>query len=342
MNYLRQLFGGAVLLAALGVTVSVIMDSEFPRWPVDFLVIWKAAQTPLSSIYAPSQLPFVNPPSALLLFKPLGLLPKIPAHFLFVGLSAAIFGLAATSLHGVRAAAASFITPAAYKGIILGQSSTLLGGFLLAAALLSPFYMGLLFGLVAMVKPQLVLLAPLAFIVRKDWSALAGMALSCLALFLISLPLFGFHLWMDWLHSLAAFRQSVTTGTSLSFVITPAGRAEFLGFPPLPFLLGGIALACAAIVVAARYAEREMLVALIVAASLLASPYGHIHDTIALVPACILLLFRGRWLLAIPAALIVTGSVTLVPVGLALFIAAVIAGPDRPARAPDLLAKSPA
>jgi hypothetical protein len=110
----------------------------------------------------------------------------------------------------------------------------------------------------------------------------------------------------------------------------------------LPFLLGGIALACAAIVVAARYAEREMLVALIVAASLLASPYGHIHDTIALVPACILLLFRGRWLLAIPAALIVTGSVTLVPVGLALFIAAVIAGPDRPARAPDLLAKSPA
>ena len=327
MRSLRKLFGGIVLLAALGVSISVIIDSEFPRWPVDFTVVWNTAQAPHSRVYAPSQLPFANPPSALLLFEPMGLLPKIPAYFLFVGLSAAIFGLAATRLHGVRAAAASFISAAAYKGIMLGQSSLLLGGVLLAAAQLPSLVMGGLFGLVAMVKPQLVLLAPLAFIVRKDWSALGGMVLGCLTLFLASLALFGIQLWVDWLQSMPAFRQSVMTGTSLSFVIAPAGRAAFLGLPDLPFLLCGIALGCAAIIVAARRTEREMLVALIVGASLLASPYAHIHDTIAIIPACALLLFRGHWLAAIAAALIVTGSVTLAPIGLVLFAGAMIVGP---------------
>jgi hypothetical protein len=328
MASLRICFGVLVLLAALSVSISVIVDSEFPRWPVDFTVIWTAAQAPRSLVYAPSLLPFANPPSALLLFKPLGVLAKIPAHFLFIGISAAIFGLAATRLHGVRAAAASFLTPAAYKSIILGQSSLLLGGVLLAGAQMPSLLMGGLFGLVAMVKPQLVLLAPLAFIVRRDWAALGGMALSCLALFIASLVLFGSQLWVDWLQSMPAFRQSVMAGTSLSFVIAPAGRAAFLGLPELPFLLGGIVLGCATIILAARRSEREMLVALIVGTSLLASPYAHIHDTIALIPACVPLLFRGQWPAAIAAALIVTGSVTLAPVGLVLFAGCMMVGAD--------------
>jgi hypothetical protein len=125
-----------------------------------------------------------------------------------------------------------------------------------------------------------------------------------------------------------AFLQSVMAGTSLSFVIAPAGRAAFLGLPELPFLLGGIVLGCATIILAARRSEREMLVALIVGTSLLASPYAHIHDTIALIPACVPLLFRGQWPAAIAAALIVTSSVTLAPVGLVLFAGCMMVGAD--------------
>ncbi len=335
MSKIRLAFVAATILATLYSSLALY---GWISWPIDFRVFWNAATQPLAEVYTPGKMPFAYPPTALFLFKPLALLPRAPAYLVWTSVSLVLFAVAVTGHGGWKLAIASLVTPASIRGLMLGQSAMLLGGGLLVAAALPSLAMGMMFGLIGAIKPQLVLFAPLAFIVRRDWKALFGMLGSGSGLVIASGLVFGPSLWADWVRSMPAFHDTVMNGTTLEYLITPAGKVEGLGYSPLPVLLLALALGAWAVIATARKVEREMLVALIVAASLLASPYGHIHDTIALVPACILLLFRGRWLLAIPAALIVTGSVMLVPVGLALFIAALIAGPDRSARSPDLLA----
>ena len=122
-------------------------------------------------------------------------------------------------------------------------------------------------------------------------------------------------LWQDWINSLPAVRETMTSGKASS-MITPAGRAEYYGLPQLRVLVAGLALGGAAIVFAARRVEKEMLAALIAAASLAASPYAHVHDTIALVPVCALLILRGQWWAAVPAALMFVGWPDLVTLSL--------------------------
>ena len=105
--------------------------------------------------------------------------------------------------------------------------------------------------------------------------------------------------------------------------ITPAGKAALSGLPALPFLLIGVAIGAAAVVASAKRVEGELLIGLVVAASIVASPYAYAHDTIALIPACVALLLRGPWWAAIPAAMIFLGIPSLAMTGLIIGLCAV-------------------
>lgn len=285
-------------------------------WPIDFQVFWSSGSRPLGEVYADHGMPFVYPPTALFLFKPFSLISFLPSYFAWVALSAALFGIAVARTCGGKVSALSFLSPAAIKGITLGQSAMLIGGALFASLRLPPVARGAVFGLVAAIKPQLVVFAPVAFLVRREWSALLGMAGAWALAVLASLVAFGPSMWADWLQALPRFHDVLVRFNVLSFAISPAARAEYLGLPALPVLLASAAIGLAAVVVMARRVEGEMLIALIVAASLAAAPYAHTHDSIALIPACIILIQRGCWPIAVAAAVVIIGMAALTPIGL--------------------------
>jgi hypothetical protein len=284
--------------------------------PIDFHVLWQTGSRSQHEVYADHPMPFVYPPTSLPLFKLVSLLPFIPSYFVWITFSALLFGFAVMRVSGAKVAALAFFTPAAIKGFLLGQSAMLLGGALFAAIRLSPLALGAVFGLVAAVKPQLVLLAPLAFLMRREWKTLIGMAGSFGLAVLISLIAYGPAIWVDWVRAFPHFHDVIMRFNVLSMTITPAGRAEYLGLPVLPVLLASAAIGLAAVVVMAKRVEGEMLIGLIAGASLAASPYAHTHDTMALIPACIALLSKGSWSMAIAAAMIITGTAALTPIGL--------------------------
>jgi hypothetical protein len=292
-------------------------------WPIDFQVFWSSGGRSLNDVYADHGMPFAYPPTSLFLFKPLSLVSFLPGYFGWLLLSAALFGFAVAKTCGAKVSALSFISPAATKGITLGQSAMLFGGAMFAALQLRPVARGAVFGSIAAIKPQLVLLAPIVFLVRREWTALAGLACALAVTVLASIIAFGTDIWMQWLRALPHFHDLVVRHNVHAMAISPAARAEYLGYPVLPVLLFGAAIGLAAIFAMAKRLEGEMLIALIVATSLVASPYAHTHDTIALIPACIALLLKGNWPMAVVAALVLTGLPAFTPVGLlaALLIA---------------------
>jgi hypothetical protein len=310
------LFVVAVLVLTAFLSGRWVFGGDRYPWPIDFQVFWFSGSRPLREVYADHGMPFVYPPTSLFLFKPFSLMPFLPSYFGWLIVSATLFGFAVAKTCGVKVSALSFISPAAAKGITLGQSAMLLGGAMFAALQLRPVARGAVFGLVAAIKPQLVLFAPIAFLVRREWTTLGGMIGAWIATILASLVAFGPWIWVDWLEALPHFRDLLIRHNIVSMAITPAAQAEHLGLPAIPILVACATVGLAAVLIMAKRLEGEALIALIVGASLAAAPYAHTHDTIALIPACIALLFKGHWTFAIMAALIITGTPAWTAAGL--------------------------
>ena len=307
LNQKRFLFALLVLAAALAFDLYYGLPNAGRDAGIDYRVFSRAATAPLDQLYRSGHMPFVYPPTALFLFKPLGLLPERGGFLAWGAISAILFAWGVAKLEGRGAALVPFFSPAAVKGLILGQSAMLLGAALFWSLLLPPVTGGLLLGAVLAIKPQLLLFAPLAFLVRREWKIVGGMAIGSIGLVLASLIVFGPGLWATWAGALPAFKETLVVDGVLDRVVTPAGRAEWVGMPAWPFILIGLGLGTAAIFSFARKLEGAPLVALIVTASLVASPYAHVHDTLPLVPACVILMFRGPWWAAVLAGVAFVG-----------------------------------
>ena len=314
------------LLMLCALTLSLVLNVHhllfdgFNPWRIDFHVFWQAASRDASELYISSNAPFVYPPTAIVFFKPLALLDFATGYLVWTILSASLFAIIVTRQLGWRVALLSFFSAAALQGLVLGQTPMLLSAALLFAIALPGFACGVIFGVVAAIKPQILMLAPLAFIVRKDWRSLAGMVVGLLGCIAVELALYGPQLWLDWINSIPAFRQSLFRTNVTEKVITPYGSADHLGINPIPFLAVSAALAVAALIVLAKRIEGIYLVAAIIGASILASPYALLHDTIALVPASIAFIIAHPRLKALPAIGIFSGCL----VGVSLVVAAAL------------------
>lgn len=302
-----QLLMMCALMLSLVLNIHYLLFYSFNPWGIDFRVFWQAASSDPAGIYISGDAPFVYPPTAIVFFKPLALLDFFDGFLFWTILSAGLFAIAVTKNAGWRVALLSFLSAAALQGLALGQTPMILSAALLLAITAPGFACGVIFGMVGAIKPQLMMLAPLAFLVRKDWGALAGMAAGLLVSVAVELALYGPQLWLDWLNSIPNFRQSLFRTDVMDKVITPYGVADHLGVSPIPFLAVSAALATAAVIVSARRVEGIYLVAVIVGASILASPYALRHDTIALIPAAIVFILAQPKLKVLPAMGIFSG-----------------------------------
>ncbi|HVI97029.1 MAG TPA: glycosyltransferase family 87 protein [Anaeromyxobacter sp.] len=258
---------------------------------------------PASSLYSPAVLndlarPFTNsaeyvwfyPPVAFLLYWPVGLLPYLPALFVWVAIGLAGYVSAVSRIMPGRITVAGAVAfPAVFVAALHGQN-----GFLVAAAVgwglallpTRPVLAGLLLGVLAM-KPHVALLVPLALLAGRRWRAAGAMLASSIGLAVISAATFGTESWRAFLRVGAIARALLETeGVPYFKLASVFSFARLMGAGVgAAYLLQAAAAATAAATVAWLWAKRcayELQAAALVFASFAVTPYAYDYDLVVL------------------------------------------------------------
>lgn len=278
----------------------------------DLTVFWTAARYALAdgvNIYDPAQItalqqplieniprvrPFPYPPTSLFLFGPFALLPYRAAVVVWLLVSCTLFIGAAQRLVPRRFVFLGFVTPPVVSCLLSLQVSLILGaGILFGVSILNrkPIAAGMVLGLVALVKPQVVLVFPVAALAMKSPRALAGFVSTGIAGVLLSLG-FGESLWIDWLEALPEFQAIVRQLDLMRRSVTPNGIAFFLGLSGNAALLlqgAGILLGIVTCWLAFRHEDAVTRLIGLAGGSLLCTPYAMYHELSVLVPVLVMI-----------------------------------------------------
>lgn len=234
-----------------------------------------------------------NPPTALVLMAPFGLLAYFPALLAWFSVSLIAFTLAGRrEIADLRILAIVLVSPAALLCVLSGQSSLLTTAALLAIfATLDkrPVVAGVLIGLLT-VKPQLGILFPFALIASGRWKVFGTAAFAAVALFLASVAIGGVESWHDYItKALPLQREVLQDSAGIAMPFHPTVFMNIRGVVgnhiaeiiQLAFTLAAIA----AITAAFRWrgdSDPRMLQALFFAGTVSASPYMGAYDLLPL------------------------------------------------------------
>lgn len=335
----------ALTVDALAMIPSVILDG---RYVGDFTVFWTAVRVDPSIVYdleaisraqAPllggfkGARPFVNPPSFLPWLEPFGALPLLSALALWVALGLTAFAAACRGLVSWRHIPLVVVAPCFVLGVVTGQVS-----FFIAAAVIAavtqlksrPVLAGALFALAATIKPQAVLLAPLAMVAGAHWRALIASAVTGLAIGGACVLIQGPELWLQWWGALEGFVEISQRYYLMKRGATPSSLAYLLGLSGVwaGLLIGAGAILGIAVVIAVFRAPEDVpnRIAALVAGGILCAPYAMPPAAIPLlIPASLWLLGSDRrlWLpgflmishLMLPVAVIVVAITAFLKAG---------------------------
>jgi hypothetical protein len=271
-------------------------------------------------------LPYIHPPYYTLLIAPLGRL-DYPTAYVVMAVANLVLAVAAVILlaHAVRLSRLETgllaLLVAGYLPLFVtllqGQSDLVmlvpLAGAFAAWSAGREATAGALAGL-AMVKPQLLLLVPVLFVVRRSWRAVLGFAGVAAVLAAVSLAFFG-------VAGITAYAKVVLPwlgGGTTGFPITGQSVFSLRGF--LEALPGGhvtalallaLLLLGAGVLLALTRPGRELEFGLAVAASVALSPYQNLHDLLLLVLPLLVLARSGPGPALLTTAAVVAIDVTL-------------------------------
>jgi hypothetical protein len=244
---------------------------------------------------------------------PFGLLPFWPAFWLWTALSAGAFWSAARKVSSK--ALLAFAVPPMVLALALGQTTLWIGALLIWGVLLlkpHPFGAGILLGIAAAIKPQFVIMVPIAVVAGRHWRAIGGGAVGLGAMIAGSLA-FGIFLWPEWANAIGAF-PGVISRYGLNFLGTsPMMALKVLG---LPLYLHTLFVGLASWLVwrAFRADDVKQQVLVLLAATLLATPYAIRYEVGMLAPSLVDALMAGTargLLIALP--LYCLNVLTIVP-----------------------------
>jgi hypothetical protein len=250
--------------------------------------------------------PYINPPSALLLFAPLGLLPFKLAYLALMALSLAVLAISGVR---IRAPWWQVLLPTVAFTIFCGQLSLLIAGLVVLGLSFRarPAIAGLMFAIAASIKPQLLVLLPIALAAQGQWRTIlftgAGGLLICAA----SAGLFGAQTWLDWFAALPRFNTIVAQQGLLDTAITPYAKLAALGLNGAWAFLLAPFVAWAVWIAFRRDAAWPARLITLLGGALLISPYAMNYELALLAPAVAAYVARTedkRWLFyAVAAAL---------------------------------------
>jgi hypothetical protein len=239
--------------------------------------------------------PFLYPPSALLLFAPLGALPLAVAGAVWTLATGCLFLLSVRRAGGPWWVALFPMVALAAAG---GQITFLIGGLVLLGLTLRhrPVLAGVLFGVAAMLKPQLLVLLPIGLLAIGSWRSLYAAGATSVLLFALSSLIWGPGLWLEWLTAIGRFQREVVP--ALPYLseaqITARAWVDTLGLPvALTYVLAPVVIAL--VWFTFRQTEDPLLRATAAfGGSLLIAPYAMNYDAALLVPAVAALLARTK------------------------------------------------
>ena len=260
--------------------------------------------------------PFVYPPSALLAFLPFSLASFDLANALWTGLGlAALIWVMFAHLEEVRTPTllAMVLTPASVLVLVTGQATFVVAALTVAGLFWlkpRPALAGLLFGVAGALKPQAMVLLPLALLATREWRALLTAAVTASLAVLVSALVFGVGAWVDWVEAVPRFQRMVMTSPGLERgMITPTAIGHNLKLDPaaLDVWRGGFALGAAVMVwmVFRRTSDPARRIAALLGGGLFVTPYAMHYDAALLAPAAALLLSArtrpAAWIAAVVA-----------------------------------------
>ena len=289
--------------------------------PADFSVFWAAAQLALQApalIYNDVAVtlkqadaiggvvgirPWAYPPTALLPLLPFGALPYAAALILFVTASLGLFLLATRPLFERRkllALGLIILSQPVIFAALNGQMVFVVGALVISALIwlpTAPVRAGILLGIAAAIKPQLLVFAPLALLACREYRALGASLCAGGGMVLISL-LFGPERWIEWLAALARFRDTVESLDILYRNVTPTGMLWFLGATGPAQWIANLAFSLVGGWIVWRVFRQSIdvptrLLAM-VGGALFAAPYAMNYDLVLLVPAAVAFIVRDH------------------------------------------------
>ena len=302
---LRRLSIAAVLLLSL---IACWMAREFSPGrsviAVDYNVFWEAANSKHPYELGAHSIPY--PPTALIWLRPLAYVDFWTGYALWTLISLIAFALTGWRLFPGKIMALSIVSPIVVRSAMFGQTPLLLTSALFLGFSAGPIATGIAVGLVAGIKPQLVFLAPLVFIARREWRVIAAAVATLAASIVVELAYFGSVYWSDWIAMLPRFHQTLVDDQVLINCTSLSGLAEGYGLPFMPIFVATLLIASYLAYKLAPRLEGGTLLGLIVACSAVAAPYSLPHDVVALVPLAGAIIMAEPRLASVPAVMFFT------------------------------------
>ena len=229
---------------------------------------------------------------------PLSLLTYKAAYATWIGLTGA--GLVeATGLRVGRLAPLIILSPLFLIFLGMGQSGFLVAALAVAALAMPgrPITAGILLGLAACIKPQLLLFVPIGLAVAGRWRTLFSTAWAGLFICALATIVFGPRIWLDWITALPRF---IEINRHLG-LIGEAPRSLFLRIP-----LGAVAVFLVWRAFKASNIDVQIMTAL--GAPFLCSEHVLHYDLVLLLPPALSFVMKGPWR-SIPFIVFLTGLV---------------------------------
>lgn len=254
------------------------------RWPVYHAFLESVAGGAISPNFN-----YSYPPVLLILAVPFALLPYVPAFALWQVVGWFAFYRALTAMMTRQnALVLSLATPAVFVNAYGGQNGAWTAAFMGGALVLldrRPMLAGALFGLM-IYKPHLGLLIPVALIAGHRWQVLAATAVTAGALIVVSIALFGWQIWIDYLRFAEFLKEAVLedgTGIWHRMVSVFVFMRRLTSNVPLSYAMqAACALIAAAVVATAWFKDAPAPVrnCALVLGTMLATPYLQDYDLV--------------------------------------------------------------
>lgn len=256
--------------------------------------------------------PWAYPPSTLFVLLPFAPLPFWVSLVAWSGICVALYFAAAYFFS--RSIAAAALASASLSTALVafhGHFTNLLAAIILMGLVFlgtSPILAGTLFGVAATIKPQILILAPLALLAGRHYSALISSIAAGTLIGGVSAIVFGVDMWLAWAQSLPTFLDAVRHNGVSGYGVTPGSLAWHLGLQGTGALVLKLLLGLAGVVLCWRVFRitdslPERLAAMI-GGGFLVLPHAMGYELAILAPAAAMYVLKDKrvpadWCLAV-------------------------------------------
>jgi glycosyl transferase family 87 len=234
------------------------------------------------------------PPTALAVFTPFfAFLPFPISYLIWVLGSLSLYLYFARCLFDRFKAlgiALLILAPPVWTVTLLGQTTLPMGALVLGALLVMSerkLVAGAMLGIAATIKPQAVVMVPVALLAIQEWRVIASATVTVIVISIIVTIIFGFNIWYAWLGAVPRFVAFQAEIKQVQISLWPYTSESYV----VLFLL--MVVACFIVWMTFRVTDRadHRLVA-VVGGAWLVSPYVPVYELAMIAPAVVAFVLR--------------------------------------------------